>query len=87
MTPHIILDFLKKEGNVLLALSSGTPVANTLTALLQELEIQLPSERDGLVVDHFNYDTSSASEKHDVLVLPRPSSIKAGVKNYFGGSG
>jgi hypothetical protein len=87
LTPQIILDFMKKEGNVLLALSSGTTTPATLTALLQELDIQLPAERDGLVVDHFNFDAQSASEKHDVLLVPRPGPIRPGVKNYFGGEG
>lgn len=87
LTPQIILDFMKKEGNVLLTLSSGTTTPATLTALLQELDIQLPAERDGLVVDHFNYDSQSAAEKHDVLLVPRPGPIRPGVKNYFGGEG
>ena len=39
------------------------------------------------MVDHFNYDTASAPEKHDVLLLPRGSRIRSDVKNYFGGDG
>jgi oligosaccharyltransferase complex subunit beta len=30
---------------------------------------------------------SSAAEKHDVLLVPRPDSLRADVKNYFGGDG
>ena len=39
------------------------------------------------MVDHFNYDTVSASEKHDVLLLSQGSRIRSDVKNYFGGDG
>lgn len=39
------------------------------------------------MVDHFNYDAASASEKHDVLLLPQGSRIRSDVKNYFGGDG
>lgn len=39
------------------------------------------------MVDHFNYDTASASEKHDVLLLPQGSRLRSDVKNYFGGDG
>lgn len=40
-----------------------------------------------MVVDHFNYDSTSASDKHDVLLLPFPAALRSGVKNYFGGEG
>lgn len=40
-----------------------------------------------MTVDHFNYDTLSASNKHDVLILPQPSSSRADVKNFFSGTG
>lgn len=53
-------------------------------ALLAELDIQLPAERTGLVVDHFNYDVSSAADLHDVLVLPPPGPIRPDVKDLFG---
>ncbi len=39
------------------------------------------------MVDHFNYDTASASEKHDVLLLPQGSRLRSDVKNYFAGDG
>ncbi len=35
------------------------------------------------MVDHFNYDSKSASEKHDVLLLPSPGFGKKEIKNYF----
>jgi oligosaccharyltransferase complex subunit beta len=40
-----------------------------------------------VVVDHFNYDTVSAAEKHDVLLIPRPGPLRPDVKNFFGGNG
>lgn len=40
-----------------------------------------------MVVDHFNYDTISASDKHDVLLLPQSSAVRSDVRNYFGGDG
>ena len=53
--------------------------------MLLELDIHIPSDRSSLVVDHFNYDTISAAESHDVVLLPRPSALRPDVKNYFGG--
>lgn len=85
MTPAILLKFLQSDGNILLTLSSSTPTPSSISSLLQELDIQLPPERNSLVVDHFNYDSISASEKHDVLLLPRPGAIRPGTVNYFGG--
>ena len=38
-------------------------------------------------MDHFNYDTVSASDKHDVLLLPRPKALRSDVTNFFGGDG
>jgi oligosaccharyltransferase complex subunit beta len=35
------------------------------------------------VVDHFNYDASSAAEKHDVLLLPPPGSYRSDVRDFF----
>ena len=52
-------------------------------SLLAELDIAIPADRTGLVVDHFNYDTSSAAEKHDVLVLPPPAQLREGMQTYF----
>lgn len=48
-----------------------------------ELGITLPPDRHSVVVDHFNYDSSSASEKHDVLVVPAPKPLRKDVKNFF----
>lgn len=39
------------------------------------------------MVDHFNYDTLSASEQHDVVLVPRPDAIRPDVKNFFKGDG
>lgn len=83
MTPQIILDFVNADGNILLALSSTTPVPSTLVSLLAELDIALPAERTGTVVDHFNFDTVSAAESHDVLVLDAPTNVRPGLKAYF----
>lgn len=51
--------------------------------MLLELDIQLPSDRNTVVVDHFNYDTLSAGDAHDVLLLSAPGALRADVKNYF----
>jgi len=82
-----LLDFVNKQGNILLALSGGSPTPTAISSLLLELDIHLPPDRTALVVDHFNYDTVSASEKHDVLLLPSPSSPRPDVSNFFGGDG
>lgn len=39
------------------------------------------------MVDHFNYDSLSAADKHDVLLVPRPDAIRPDVKNFFRGDG
>lgn len=39
------------------------------------------------MVDHFNYDSTSAPDKHDVLLLGLPGAVRPDVKNYFGGDG
>ncbi|KAL8702328.1 MAG: hypothetical protein Q9224_000030 [Gallowayella concinna] len=87
LTPNLLLQFINNDGNILLTLSSESPVPSTISSLLLELDIHLPPDRTSLVVDHFNYDVISAEEKHDVLVLPKPSSLRSDVRNYFGGSG
>lgn len=58
-----------------------------LNAVLLELDIHLPAERTGLVVDHFNYDATTAADQHDVVLLPTPGQYKPGTKNYFGSGG
>ncbi|KAF2969067.1 hypothetical protein GQX73_g4497 [Xylaria multiplex] len=84
LTPNILLQFINAEGNILLALSGSTPVPSSLVSVLLEFDIHLPSDRQGLVVDHFNYDSASASEQHDVLLLPTPGPLRLGYKNFFG---
>lgn len=74
---------MNAKGNILLALTSSTAASSSITSLLNELDIQLPAERTGLVVDHFNYDVTSAAEKHNVLLLPPPGAVRPGVKDLF----
>ena len=87
LTAKLLLQFIKQNGNVLLTLSADSPTPTSISSLLLELDIHLPPDRDSIVVDHFNYDTASASEKHDVLLLPQGSRLRTDVKNYFGGDG
>ncbi|KAL8767795.1 MAG: hypothetical protein Q9209_005789 [Squamulea sp. 1 TL-2023] len=87
LTPNLLLQFINNNGNILLTLSAESPVPSAISSLLLELDIHLPPDRTSLVVDHFNHDTNSASEKHDVLILPKPSALRSDVKNYFGGGG
>jgi oligosaccharyltransferase complex subunit beta len=87
LTPKILLDFINAGGNILLTLSSSTPTPSALVSLLLELDIHLPTDRNALVVDHFNYDSLSAADKHDVLLVPRPDAIRPDVKNFFRGDG
>lgn len=87
MSPKNLLDFINQSGNILLTLSADSPTPSAIASLLLELDIHLPLDRTTLVVDHFNYDTLSAAEKHDVLLLPQPSAVRPDVKNFFGGDG
>ncbi|KAL9056239.1 MAG: hypothetical protein Q9162_003030 [Coniocarpon cinnabarinum] len=87
LTPQILLDFQKEEGNILLALSSVTATTTSLNSLLLELDISIPADRDATVVDHFNYDAQSASEDHNVLLLQHPEPRRKDVRNYFSGDG
>ncbi|KAI9811972.1 MAG: oligosaccharyl transferase glycoprotein complex, beta subunit [Thelocarpon impressellum] len=87
LTPALLLQFINSNGNILLGLSSSSPTPSSVSSLLLELDISLPPDRNSLVVDHFNYDTLSAAEKHDVLLLPRPKPLREDVKNFFGGEG
>jgi oligosaccharyltransferase complex subunit beta len=86
LTPGLILDFLKAEGNILLGLSAESPVPSGIVSLLLELDIHLPSDRNAALVDHFGYD-ESASEKHDILLVRAPKPLRSDAKNYFAGSG
>ena len=87
LTPKHILDFLGKDGNILLALSGKSATSSSINSLLLELDVHLYSDRSSVIVDHFNYDAISAAEKHDVLVLPRPGPLRPDVKAYFDGEG
>jgi oligosaccharyltransferase complex subunit beta len=75
---------LNANGNILLALSSERAAPTAVVSLLSELDISLPEDRTGSVVDHFNYDVSSAADRHDVLLLPVPSPLRPGIKDLFG---
>ncbi|KAI5467958.1 Dolichyl-diphosphooligosaccharide--protein glycosyltransferase subunit WBP1 [Mariannaea sp. PMI_226] len=83
LTPKVLLDFLNADGNILVTMSSTHAVPSSLVALLSELDIALPAERTASVVDHFYYDTVSAAESHDVLVLDTPRNVRPALKNYF----
>ncbi|KAI0424819.1 Dolichyl-diphosphooligosaccharide--protein glycosyltransferase subunit WBP1 [Xylaria sp. FL1042] len=87
LTPSILLQFINAEGNILLALSGSTPVPSSLVSVLLEFDIHIPTDRQGLVVDHFNYDAASASEKHDVLLLSPPGPLRPDCKAFYGLSG
>ncbi|OAA63903.1 Oligosaccharyl transferase complex, subunit Wbp1 [Cordyceps fumosorosea ARSEF 2679] len=82
LTPNLLVDFVNAQGNIMVGLSSTTPTTNSIVSLLAELDISLPAERTGTVVDHFHYDAVSAPETHDVLVLDAPAA-REGVKPYF----
>ena len=84
LTPQSLIDFINSDGNIVIVLSAGSvPVG--LTSFLSELEIYLPSDRDSVVVDHFNYDKQSSPEKHDTLLVSTPDLLRPDLKNYFGG--
>jgi oligosaccharyltransferase complex subunit beta len=87
LTPKLLLDFINAGGNVLLGLSADSSTPSSISSLLLELDINLSSDRSSVVVDHFNYDTASATEKHDVLLVPRPGPLRPDVKNFLGGDG
>ncbi|KAH8696966.1 Dolichyl-diphosphooligosaccharide--protein glycosyltransferase subunit WBP1 [Phaeosphaeriaceae sp. PMI808] len=87
LTANNVLEFLKKEGNILVALSSTSATPTAVQSALLELDISIPAGKGAVVVDHFNYDATSASDKHDVLLLDLPRSLRSDVKNYFGGEG
>ncbi|KAK3935612.1 oligosaccharyl transferase glycoprotein complex beta subunit [Diplogelasinospora grovesii] len=84
LTPNVLLQFINAKGNILVTLSSGSAAPTSLVSLLSELDIQLPADRTGLVVDHFNYDSASAADHHDVLLLPPPHPTRLDVKDFFG---
>jgi oligosaccharyltransferase complex subunit beta len=67
----------------LVALSPSRPTPASIVSLLLELDIHLPTDKSTLVVDHFNYDYQSASDAHDVLLLPQPAPLRDGVRTFF----
>ncbi|KAJ5735932.1 uncharacterized protein N7483_001057 [Penicillium malachiteum] len=87
LSPKNILDFLNKDGNIVLALSGKSSTSSAISSLLLEVDIHLSNDRSAVVIDHFNYDTLSAAEKHDVLLLQRPGALRPDVKAFFDGEG
>ncbi|KAF3006971.1 oligosaccharyl transferase glycoprotein complex, beta subunit [Neopestalotiopsis sp. 37M] len=83
LTPNVLVQFVNAEGNILVALSSKNPAPTSIVSTLLELDIHLPPDRSGLVVDHFNYDVSSAAEKHDVVLLAAPGPLRPDVQDLF----
>lgn len=78
---------MNNNGNVLLSLSGKSTTPSAISSLLLELDIHLSSDRSSIVVDHFNYDTVSAADKHDVLLLQRPGQLRPDTKAFFDGEG
>lgn len=87
LSPNLLLQFINENGNIFLTLSADSPIPAAISSLLLELNISLPPDRTSLVVDHFHYDTLSASENHDVLLLPKPDPVRLDLQNFFGGQG
>lgn len=87
LSPKNIIDFMNQDGNVLLSLSGKSATPSAISSLLLELDLHLSNDRSSIVVDHFNYDTVSAAEKHDVLLLPRPGQLRQDTKAFFSGNG
>jgi oligosaccharyltransferase complex subunit beta len=82
LTPRKLVEFTNKDGNVLL-LTSRSETPEQARELARELDIDIPP-RDYISVDHFNYDTLSDPEKHDLILVTRPSRSTA-TQNYFSG--
>jgi oligosaccharyltransferase complex subunit beta len=83
LAPNLLVDFINQGSNILLALTSEQAVPSGVSSLLLELDIALPADRTSIVMDHFNYDIKSASEKHDVLLVPGPMFKKSEMRNFF----
>ncbi|KLP07223.1 related to oligosaccharyltransferase 48K subunit [Fusarium fujikuroi] len=83
LTPNAIVDFINAGGNILLTMSATHKVPVTLVSVLDQLDVTIPAERNGKVVDHFTYDAVSAAETHDTLVLDAPRNVRPGLKDYF----
>ncbi|KAE8349119.1 Dolichyl-diphosphooligosaccharide--protein glycosyltransferase subunit WBP1 [Aspergillus coremiiformis] len=87
LSPKNIIEFMNKDGNVLLALSGKSTTPSAISSLLLELDLHLSTDRSSMVVDHFNYDIHSAAETHDVLLLQRPGQLRPDTKSFFDGEG
>lgn len=87
MTPQALIEFVNAEGNILLTLSGASGTPSAVSSLLLELDIRISPDRTSVTVDHFNYDIASAAEKHDVLLLPRPTAPRSDLKSFFSGNG
>lgn len=87
LTPSLLLQFINKDGNLLLALSADLPTPTSVSSLLLELDIHLPSDRNSVVIDHFNYDVLSSAQQHDVLLLPQVPTSASSIRNFFNGDG
>lgn len=83
LTPQLLVKFLNAQGNIIVALSSTHHVPTSIVSLLSELDIVLPADRAGLVVDHFAYDAQSAADLHDVVLVSPAASQRAGVHALF----
>lgn len=83
LTPQLLLDFARAEGNIMLALSASKPPPSPIVSLLLELDMQLPPARDSVLVDHFAYDAASAPDKHDVLLLQPGAPARSDVRAFF----
>ncbi|KAG8625265.1 hypothetical protein KVT40_007016 [Elsinoe batatas] len=83
LTPNILVDYINKQGNVLLTLSGDGSIPASLASVLLEFDITLPPEKNAVVVDHFNYEEKTAAEKHDVLEIQSPKQLRGDVKDYF----
>lgn len=87
LTAKNLLQFINQQGNILLTLTSNSPTPSAISSLLLELDIQLPSDRESTVLDHFNHDTLAASDRHDVLLVPQQSPARSDVRPFFSGDG
>ena len=87
LTPKLLLQFINQQGNILLTLAGDSPTPSAISSLLLELDVHISPDRTSVVIDHFNYDPLSASDQHDVLLLPRLSSSRSDVRSFFGGDG
>ena len=87
LTPKALLDFVRHKGNIFLALSGDSATPSSISSLLLEFDVTLPPDKLSHTVDHFDYDTYTANEKHDVLILPQPAPVRPDIKDFFGGDG